>query len=265
MTFKADAASVPENYERYFVPAIGATVAGDLVDTAALRAGERVLDLACGTGVVARLAAQRVGSAGTVTGVDLNPGMLAVARANTPAGTTIEWHEASADQLPFADESFDVALCSLGLQFFPDRPAALGELRRVLVPDGRVIVNAPGPIPAIFAVLERALAAHVGPEAAAFVRLVFALHDTAEMQRLLAQAGFRDISVTAAAKPQRLPAPRDFLWQYVNGTPLAGAVLQLDDERRAALEGAVLDGWQPWVVDDGLLLDGRVVVAAARR
>jgi ubiquinone/menaquinone biosynthesis C-methylase UbiE len=265
VSFEADAGSVPANYQKYFVPAIGAPIAADLVDAAALRAGERVLDLACGTGVVARLAADRVGAGGSVVGVDANSGMLAVARANTPAGTSIEWHEASADHLPFADGSFDATLCSLGLQFFPDRPAALGELRRVLVPGGRVILNAPGPIPGIFTVLERALAAHVDPEAAAFVRLVFSLHDTAEMENILVEARFRDISVAAAARPQRLPEPGEFLWQYVLGTPLAFAVTQLDDERRAAFEAAVLDGWRPFTVDDALMLDGRVVVATARR
>jgi ubiquinone/menaquinone biosynthesis C-methylase UbiE len=265
LSFKAYGGSVQENYEKYFVPAIGASLAAELVELAALSPGERVLDLACGTGAVARLAAPRVGASGTVAGVDVNPGMLAVARANTPAGMSIEWHEASADQLPFADGSLDVVLCSLGLQFFPNRLAALDEVRRILVSDGRVIVNAPGPIPDVFSVLERALAAHVGPEAAAFVRLVFSLHDTAEMDRLLSEAGFRDISVAAGARPQQLPEPREFLWQYIHGTPLAGSVNQLDDEHRAALEAAVLDGWQACTVDDKLLLDGRIVVATARR
>jgi predicted RNA methylase len=81
--------SAPENYERYFVPAIGAPLANDLIGIAALRPGERVLDVACGTGVVARLASQAVGSAGTVAGLDINPGMLAVARSTTQSGMAI--------------------------------------------------------------------------------------------------------------------------------------------------------------------------------
>ena len=110
-----------------------------------------MLDVACGTGTVARLAAARVGSAGAVTGVDLTPGMLAVARRIEAEGAPIDWQEASADRLPLPDASADVALCSLGLQFFPDRPAALREMRRVLIPGGRLAVNAPGPIPAPWA------------------------------------------------------------------------------------------------------------------
>ena len=93
---RAFGGNAPENYERFFVPAIGAPVAADLIDIAALRPGERVLDVACGTGVVARLAAERVGTTGTVAGLDINPGMLVVARSVAPSGVAIEWHEASA-------------------------------------------------------------------------------------------------------------------------------------------------------------------------
>jgi ubiquinone/menaquinone biosynthesis C-methylase UbiE len=130
-TYRGNAA---ENYERYFVPAIGAPLASDLIDAASLRPGERVLDVACGTGVVTRLAAGHVGAAGNVSGVDINPGMLAVARENAPAASSIEWYEGSAEALPFADATFDVVLCQMGLQFFPDKPKALQEMRRVLTP-----------------------------------------------------------------------------------------------------------------------------------
>ena len=171
-------ANVAHNYERFFVPAISMPLALDLIDSAALRPGERVLDVACGTGVIARLAAERVGTTGTVTGLDLNPGMLAVARSVTPATSTIAWREASADAMPVPDRSFDVALCQLGLQFVPDKRAALRELRRVLVPGGRLLLNVPGPTPPFFAVVEHALARHIGPQAAAFVRVVFSLHDS---------------------------------------------------------------------------------------
>src|SRR5215207_11707155 len=125
ISFEAYGGSAPENYERYFVPVIGAPLATDLVDVAALRPGERVLDVACGTGVVARLAAERVEATGTVAGIDLNPGMLAVARSVTPPGMVIEWHQSSAEAMPLPDEAFDVVLCQLGLQFVPDKLAAL--------------------------------------------------------------------------------------------------------------------------------------------
>ena len=203
----------PENYERYFVPAIGAPMARDLVRGAALRPGERVLDVACGTGVVTRLAAEQVGPTGSVAGLDLDPGMLAVARAATPPGVSIEWHEASAEAMHLPDASFDVVLCQMGLPFMPDRGAALREMRRVLVQEGRLMVTMPGPTPPPFAMMEEALARHVGPQAAGFVNRIFSLHDTAEIQALVTGAGFHEVSVQAAH--QDLAAPRTC------GVPLA--------------------------------------------
>jgi ubiquinone/menaquinone biosynthesis C-methylase UbiE len=84
--------------------------------------------VACGTGVVARLVAERVGPEGQVVGLDLNPGMLAVASGLPAAGTPVGWVQASAVRMPFPDRSFEVVCCQLGLQYFPDRPAARAGL-----------------------------------------------------------------------------------------------------------------------------------------
>ena len=262
---KAYGGNPPANYERFFVPAIGAPLAADLIRLAALRPGERVLDVACGTGVVARLASQQVGAAGTVAGLDVNPGMLAVARSATPPGMPIEWHEASAEAMPLPDASFDVVLCQMGLQFMPDKHAALREMRRVLVRDGRLSLSVPGPTPRLFTVMGEALARHIGAEAVGFVNHVFSLHDTAEIQNLVGGAGFHDVSVQSATKPLRLPAPEEFLWQYVHSTPLAGAVAQVDDDRRGSLERDVVAQWQEFVNDRALVLQVRIVATTARK
>jgi ubiquinone/menaquinone biosynthesis C-methylase UbiE len=253
----------PMNYERFFVPAIGAPLATDLLRFAALRPGERVLDVACGTGVVARLASQQVGDTGTVTGLDVNPGMLAVARSATPPGMPIEWQEASAEAMPLPDASFDVGLCQMGLQFMPDKHAALREMRRVLVRGGHLALNVPGPTPRLFTILGDALARHVSAEAAGFVNHVFSLHDPAEIQNLASDAGFHEVYVQSDTKLLRLPAPEQFLWQYVRSTPLAEPLAQVDDERRDSLERDVLAKWQNFVEDGALLLHVRVVVATA--
>src|SRR5690606_21413299 len=121
--------NAPENYERYFVPSIGRPVAAGLVEAAALRPGERVLDVACGTGIVVRLAAERVGPRGVLEALDPNADMLAVARQVAPSTPSITWHEASAESMPLPDEHFDVVLCGMGLQFFPDRKAGLRQMR----------------------------------------------------------------------------------------------------------------------------------------
>src|SRR5689334_18760846 len=103
--------TAPALYQRYLVPAVTALWATDLVERVRLQSGTRVLDVACGTGVVARVAAERVGGTGQVAALDLNPGMLAVARALPTAGAAISWYEGSALALPFPEAAFDVVFC----------------------------------------------------------------------------------------------------------------------------------------------------------
>ena len=252
-----------ENYHRYFVRTIGAPVADDLIGIAGLQPGHRVLDVACGTGVVTRLAADRVGAGGTVAGLDINPGMLAVARSLTPPELSIDWHEASAESMPLPDEAFDVVLCQMGLQFVPDKLAALREMRRVLVTSGRGFVTMPGPKPPIFAIMEDALAHHLGPESASFVDLVFSLHDADEIAELVRSAGFREVEVQSETKTLRLPPPAEFIWQYVNSTPIAEAAAQAGEARRDALERDVCAQWQKFVQDGAMLLVVPMTTAAA--
>ena len=109
-----------------------------LLDTVCPTPIERVLDVGCGTGIVARLVRERCGPATRITGIDLNPDMIAVARSIAPE---IAWHQGDALQLPFPDATFDLVLCQQGLQFFRDRAAAAREMRRVLSDGGRVALS----------------------------------------------------------------------------------------------------------------------------
>jgi ubiquinone/menaquinone biosynthesis C-methylase UbiE len=263
--YEAYGGSAPENYERYFVPAIGRPWAEDLIEKAALRPGERVLDVACGTGIVARLAAERVGRDGAVARLDLNPGMIAVARAVAPPGVPIEFHQASAEAMPLPDGSFDVVLCQLGLQFMPDKPAALREMCRVLVPGGRLVLSVGGPTPPAFAAMDEALARHISPGLSAFVQMVFSLHDPDEVRRLIGGAGFHDVEVEVIPKRLHLPPPEEFLWQYIWSTPLAEPVSKVDDAARAALHREVVQAWQPFVEDGGMTIVPNMVIATAVR
>jgi ubiquinone/menaquinone biosynthesis C-methylase UbiE len=263
-SFESYGGTGPENYERYFVPSIGAPLAADLIETAALRPGERVLDVACGTGIVARLAAGRVGPTGIVAGLDINPGMLAVARTATPPGIVIDWHQAPAHAAALPDRAFDVALCQMGLQFFPDKAAALREMHRVLAPGARIVLNVPGPAPELFTILAEALAQHIKPELAPFVQQVFSLHDTHELQALMTEAGFTQAAAEPGTKALALPPPAQFLWQYVRSTPLAAAAAEAGQAARAALERDIAARWEPFAHEDGLMLELRVVTASAR-
>lgn len=257
--------SAPENYERFFVPAIGRPMAEDLIAAAKLRPGEDVLDVACGTGVVARLAAEAVAPSGKVTGLDVNPEMLAVARTAAPHGTGIAWREASAESMPLPDEAFDAALCQMGLQFIPNKLGALREMRRVLAPGGRLLTSLPGPTPPLFAIMSDAFKRHLGPEAASFALVVFSLHDPDELAGLLKSAGFRDIEVTRAIRRLQVPPPADFLWQYIRSTPLSAAIAKTDATRRRAFEEDVTAQWHPFVANDGMALEVGMTTAMARK
>ena len=265
VSFKQYGDNAAENYERYFVPTIGMPFATALLDAARLRRGERVLDVACGSGVVTRLAAELVGTKGAVAGLDINPAMLGVARSVRSSGAAIEWYEASAESLPLTDGAFDVVLSSLGLQFVANKATALREMRRVLAPDGRLAIATVGPTPPLFAILEQALARHVKPDVAAFVRAVFSQHEPHELEKLASDAGFRDVEVRSKTLTLTLPAPADFLWQYVHSTPLAAAVATIDHNGRAALERDVVTGWRSFVKDETLADDVDVVLTTARR
>jgi ubiquinone/menaquinone biosynthesis C-methylase UbiE len=263
-SFESYGGTAPENYQRYFVPVIAQPLAETLIGRADLQAGDRVVDIACGTGVVARLAAERVGPTGAVAGVDLNPGMLAVART-VPAPGPLAWHEASADSLPFEDESQDVVLCQMGLQFFPDKIAALTEARRVLTSGGHLVLNLPGPTPSLFSALEAALARHLSPEVSRFVGLVFSLHDPGTVAQLVRDSDFASVHVDADICSLPLPAPEAFLWQYVHSTPLATAVANLNQTQRAALADDFRDTWRDLGGTQAPILELGVTTASARK
>lgn len=254
-----------ENYQRYFVPAIATPVSTGLLRTADLQAGERVLDVACGTGVIARLAAEQVGPTGSVTGIDVAPEMIDVAKSTpAPAGSHIEWHASDAASLPLPDDSYKVVLCQMGLMFMEDRPAALAEMHRVLVPDGRVVVNTPGTIQPAFESMEQAIIEHISPELGGFVRAVFSMHDPEALATLLRDAGLKDVSATVSTTTLHLPAPAEFLWQYINLTPLGPFVAEAPQEARLAMEQQVVERSQSFVVNGKTLVDQPMVIAAGR-
>ena len=247
-----------ELYERHLVPAMFGPWAEDLVALAAPEPGESVLDVACGSGVVARLVAQRVGPAGTVVGLDFNAGRLAVARSLPPVpGAAIEWREGDALALPFAKGTFSLVCCQQGLQFFPDRLKTLIEMHRVLTPSSRLALNVwrsiqynPGA-----AAMAEALERHVSPEAATFRRSPFAYGDGEELQRFVAEAGFRDVIVRPAVKVLRFPSAEEFVRRYVSGVaPLAQMVARATDSARAAVLAAVSVALRSYIGADGLAI-----------
>lgn len=264
-TYRNYSGTAAELYQSFFVPTIATPVAGELLRAADLQAGERVVDVACGTGVITRAAAEQVGTTGTVTGVDVAPDMLAVARNTPAAGAPIAWHEADAAALPLPDASYDVALCQMGLMFMEDRAGAVAEMRRVLAPGGRVVVNTPGRIQPAFQVMEQAIVDTIDPQLGAFVAAVFSMHDPEELATLLRDAGFDDVSSTEYTAHLTLPEPAEFLWSYINLTPLGALVAQAPEDAKNELERRVVEAWAPHVVDGAIPQDQPMALAHGRR
>ncbi len=256
-------------YERLLVPLLFDRWAGDLVDAVALQPAEAVLDVACGTGVVARHAAARVGVQGSVTGVDLNPAMLAVARASVPtgAGADIRWEEGDAAALPLDDEEVDVTLCQQALQFFPQRSRALDEMRRVTRSGGRLglstcrgLAHQPG-----YRILADVIGEHVSDAASEALRSPFTYGEIEEVRRLVEDAGFADVHVRVAVWSLRFASPEAFLRTETASSPLGDVVARLD--------GAVVDGLiadlaerlRPHRDDEGVVFPFETCVVTATR
>jgi ubiquinone/menaquinone biosynthesis C-methylase UbiE len=254
-----------ERYERYAVPYILGPWAPGLVELAALQRGERVLDLACGTGVVTRLAAPQVGPTGQVTGLDLNAEMLAVARAlPPPSGASITWVEGSAMAMDLPDASFEVILCQQGFQFFPDKPAALCEMRRVLVPGGRVVLSVwktAGPYTiAVEEALTRYVSAEVAARYGAASRMV---PEADELHRLFSEAGFRAVHIRPSVMTIRLPPIEAFVLCHLAATPVAGAVAALSEEGRLALARQINRALQSYTAGEGVAIPNETNIATA--
>ncbi len=179
----------PRIYAQELVPPLFQPWVEPLLDAAAVGPGDDVLDVACGTGIVARMARKRVGPGGKVVGVDANAPMLAVAR---DTGPDVEWREGNAMALPLADgEAFDVVTCQQGLQFFPDRETAVREMFRALAPDGRLAVSTWRSDEEFSFLRElRRIAEHrLGPIA----DRRHSFGEAGPLEQLLRDAGFRDV------------------------------------------------------------------------
>jgi len=254
-------------YERIWVPAIMGRSAEQLVEAAGIGDGDHVLDIACGTGIVARTALPLVGPAGRVVATDLNAAMLEEARAwaNRHGAAAIEWHKSEAARLPFDNASFDAVLCQQGLQFMPDRAAVLREMVRVLRPQGRVALSVWQSESPVSAAICRVLERHFGDGSTADWKVTYSLSDRGELRRLASDAGFRDIHVSLDFKVARHPDPKAFVSGALAGSPHADDIAALPDETRAALVDEVIANMAGCIDDDGVASGVACHTLTARR
>lgn len=231
-----------ETYERYMVPTLFDPCASHLIQRADPQSGERVLDVACGTGIAARRAAPHVRPSGKVVGLDLNPNMLVVARERAEEeALDIEWHDGRAEELPFTDGDFDLVLCQFGMMFFADRQAALIEMHRVLAGDGRVAISVWRGLDRhpFYRTLDDAIQQRLGMSG---VRDIFALGDVDALHALLTAAGFRNVESEPVSVTARFPGPDTFLAGEIDvDTAAIPAMQHLDTTARREITETIRD------------------------
>jgi ubiquinone/menaquinone biosynthesis C-methylase UbiE len=253
-----DAAEV---YESCFVPAIFGAWASPVAEAAGIRRGNKVLDVGCGTGVLAREALRRVGQEGQVVALDLNEGMLVVAARTEPE---IEWRLGEAASLPFEDASFDVVVSQFALMYFPDRVASLREMWRTLAPGGRLAIATWAPIDHArgYQILVDIAFRQCGREAADVLAAPFVLGDQAELARLLADSGISGANVALHEGSIRFPSVKEFIRIEVKGSPLAD---MLSDDAMQALAAESENALAEFVVPSGEIImpmDAHIVTAS---
>ena len=216
--------SAAETYEQFFVPALFQEWPTRVLDAAAVASSDRVLDVACGTGVLAREAAERTE---TVVGIDLNEDMLAVARRKTP---NVQWRQGNAEALPFEDDNFDAVVSQFGLMFFENKITAISEMLRVLRPGGRLAVatwdsidHAPG-----YAAMKDLAVQLFGEELVSGFDAPFILGDRKTLCSIFEEAGVSNPQISTQEGTARYPSIQDWVYTDIKGWTLAGV---LDDDQ----------------------------------
>ena len=220
-----------EVYDELFPAALFNEWAPRVVELAELKPGMQVLDIACGTGVLSLVAAEIVKPDGSVTGLDLNPGMLAVARRKAPH---IDWREASAEAIPFEDATFDAIVSQFGLMFFEDKVGALREMVRILRPGGKLAVAVWDSLENVtgYAAVTRLLSRLFGDPAAESLRAPYSLGDIQILSSLFSDAGVPDFTISTLEGKARYPSIRYWMEADIRGWTLSDA---LDDAQFESL------------------------------
>jgi ubiquinone/menaquinone biosynthesis C-methylase UbiE len=258
-------AEAAQHFAEAVVAAVFAPWADDLVDRAGLQPGQWALDVACGTGAVARVAAVRVGPSGAVAALDADASRIAVAEAlPPPSGAPITWHHGDADAMSFTDALFDVVFCQQALHLMQDRTGALREMHRVLVPGGRLAVSvwrtmeeSPG-----YLAFATAVRRHVDPDQAGQLGRQFTLSDPDELRDLLRAAGFASIEIVSEVKVADFADPEDFIRYQMDGNSRRW---NLNEEAREKILADIRAELTPFVDNGRLRFPRGANIALARR
>lgn len=259
--------SIPEKYDRYLGPIFFQHYADDLVARLPVTSGMRVLETACGTGILTERLVRRLAGRGTVVATDLNEPMIAHGQRKLPGAPHLEWRQADATKLPFKDASFDAVVCQFGLMFFPDKAAGIQEAYRVLKPGGRYLLN-------VWEALEHNPVARITHETIAsffpsdppqFYTVPFSLHDKTKVCAWLEAAGFEDIEAHSVTRIGMSPSAAEAAIGLIEGNPVYTAIMDRRPEALTDIKAAVITNLAAQLGDHPLRCHLRALVFSTRR
>jgi ubiquinone/menaquinone biosynthesis C-methylase UbiE len=233
--------SVPENYDRYLGSIFFHGFADDLAARLAVKPGVRVLEIACGTGIVTERLARRLAGVGSLVATDLNEPMLAYARSKGFADAGVTWRTADGTALPFDDAAFDAVVCQFGLMFFPDKAKGVREAWRVLRPGGHYLFNvwdaiAHNPVARI---THETVATFFPADPPQFYATPFSLHDASRVREWLTAAGFEDTAPVSVTQTGTSPSAADAVIGLIDGNPIVGEINARTPDALADVKAAV--------------------------
>ncbi len=241
-----------------------------LVESAKVGRGDRVLDVACGTGVVARKASRLIGTSGNIAGLDADRAMLSAAKkfADREDIHPIEWYQGDAASMPFKESEYDIVLCQQGLQFFSDRLAALYEMFRVMVPSGIIAISVWRSIDRcpFLAVLSDVIGAYLGVNLTAGFYASCSLYDREEIRDILNNTGFHDIYIRLESRVARYPSLKEFLPGYLSVFPfVANKIDEMANEERTKMFGDIIRSLKIYIDDYGLAVPMESHIITAKK
>jgi len=258
---------IPENYDRYLAALLFEPYAEDLVGRLSMHDGMRILEVACGTGIVTRRLVDKLAGRGTIIATDLNEAMFAHARKGLPRRGDATWRHADGTSLPFETRSFDAVVCQFGLMFFPDKAAGAREALRVLRPGGVYVFSVWDSLDVnpVQRITHETVAGFFPTNPPTFYMVPCSYHDVPTIEGLLRDAGFDSVRVERVAKEGKSASAADAAIGLIQGNPIFAEIMQRRPEALPEIEAAVAARLARELGDRPLRAPLRAVVATARR